>query len=158
MFMAFLLASSWLPASKKRIERIRSGAGDGESAGINRTQENRLAVVGLFASYPWGPCSSRRSSRAPSWTSARCRRPWLSTLAPTKKRIWEGLGWVWFAPAGVAWPPPPRSLVYLIEEEGTGSVVCGHRSGPSVGPPSDLYWRLFFAKNTESIASLLFSV
>jgi hypothetical protein len=94
MFMAFLLASSWLPASKKRIERIRSGAGDGESAGINRTQENRLAVVGLFASYPWGPCSSRRSSRAPSWTSARCRRPWLSTPAPTKKRIWEGLGLV----------------------------------------------------------------
>jgi len=81
--MAFLLVSSWLPASKHRDEidgriQIRWGL-DGEVS-----KGGRGIGVGMDGDRRafWRPCSSRRSSPSPSWTSSHCHRPWLKLQAP----------------------------------------------------------------------------
>lgn len=62
------------------------------------------------------PCSSRRSSRAPSWTSGRCRRPWPPNPAMEEaKKETRGAG-AWSRGSAGGGPTPANASLLFMQQ------------------------------------------
>ena len=97
MLMAFLLVSSWLPAHRKHADpsnrsTLRAITGEKAPLACKNPKSREESNGKRGRAHPWRPCSSPSCARGPSWTSGRCRRPWLVVVPPIWVLVREGLG------------------------------------------------------------------